>query len=260
MIKLVASDVDGTLLPEGTADMDPELYEIIRKLQARGIVFVAASGRQMPSVKNVFVPVKDEIYFISNNGGYVTYGDEELVCNTFEQGLAREIIEYIRTIPGAFYLVTTPDSDYTDCQDTEMIERMKKGYRLSVSQVEDVMQKLDRLVKICLFLGDQDAAQVALPAKEIFGERAQVTAAGDHWVDFTALGSEKGHAITALQGRLGVTREETMAFGDNNNDIGMLLCAAESYAVAGARAEVKEAASHTLTPEQTVLDILRTLL
>ena len=45
MIKLIASDVDGTLLPEGTADLNPELYDVILKLKEKGIVFAAASGR-----------------------------------------------------------------------------------------------------------------------------------------------------------------------------------------------------------------------
>ena len=71
MIKLVASDVDGTLLPEGSSDMNPELYDVIRRLKEKGIVFAAASGRQMNSVRRVFRPVLDDVYFISNNGGYV---------------------------------------------------------------------------------------------------------------------------------------------------------------------------------------------
>ena len=44
MIKLIASDVDGTLLPEGTADLNPDLYDVILKLKETGIVFAAASG------------------------------------------------------------------------------------------------------------------------------------------------------------------------------------------------------------------------
>ena len=39
MIKLIASDLDGTLLKEGTMDINPEIYDIIRKLKAKGIVF-----------------------------------------------------------------------------------------------------------------------------------------------------------------------------------------------------------------------------
>ena len=46
MIKLIASDLDGTLLKEGTMDINPEIYDIIRKLKAKGIVFAAVSGRE----------------------------------------------------------------------------------------------------------------------------------------------------------------------------------------------------------------------
>ena len=43
MIKLVASDVDGTLVPDGTFEIDPEIYDVIKKLKEKGITFVAAS-------------------------------------------------------------------------------------------------------------------------------------------------------------------------------------------------------------------------
>ena len=46
MIKLVASDVDGTLVPDGTFEINPEIYDVIKKLKEKGITFAAASGRQ----------------------------------------------------------------------------------------------------------------------------------------------------------------------------------------------------------------------
>ena len=58
MIKLIASDLDGTLLKEGTMDINPEIYDIIRKLKAKGIVFAAVSGREYDSIERVFAPVK----------------------------------------------------------------------------------------------------------------------------------------------------------------------------------------------------------
>ena len=57
MIKLIASDLDGTLLKEGTMDINPEIYDIIRKLKAKGIVFAAVSGREYDSIERVFAPV-----------------------------------------------------------------------------------------------------------------------------------------------------------------------------------------------------------
>ena len=69
MIKLIASDLDGTLLPEGTPDIDPDIYEVIRDLQKAGVTFVAASGRNYESVMSVFGCMEQEITVISDNGG-----------------------------------------------------------------------------------------------------------------------------------------------------------------------------------------------
>ena len=45
MIKLIVSDVDGTLVPDGSPDLDPEVFDIILKLREKGMQFVVASGR-----------------------------------------------------------------------------------------------------------------------------------------------------------------------------------------------------------------------
>ena len=60
MIKLIATDMDGTLL-DSQGNMDDEIYDIIEKLKEMGIRFVAASGRQLMSLKKRFVPVDDVI-------------------------------------------------------------------------------------------------------------------------------------------------------------------------------------------------------
>lgn len=48
MIKLIVSDVDGTLVPDGSPDLDPEVFDIILKLREKGMQFVVASGRRGP--------------------------------------------------------------------------------------------------------------------------------------------------------------------------------------------------------------------
>ena len=71
MIKLVASDVDGTLVPDGTFEINPEIYDVIKALKEKNITFVAASGRQYASLKKLFAPVADQILYIPDNGGFV---------------------------------------------------------------------------------------------------------------------------------------------------------------------------------------------
>ena len=66
MIKLVASDLDGTLLLNGAQQLPEEIFPLIRELKKLGILFVAASGRQYPNMRRLFDPVADEMAFICN--------------------------------------------------------------------------------------------------------------------------------------------------------------------------------------------------
>ena len=68
MIKLIASDLDGTLLQNGAQELNPEIYDLILALKERGIHFAAASGRQYASERNLFKPIADEISYIAENG------------------------------------------------------------------------------------------------------------------------------------------------------------------------------------------------
>lgn len=54
MIRLIVSDIDGTLTEDGGSRLDPELYEVILKLKSQGIYFAAASGRHSASIEYIF--------------------------------------------------------------------------------------------------------------------------------------------------------------------------------------------------------------
>ena len=61
MIKLIASDLDGTLLQNGAQELTPRAIRLIREITQKGIHFVAASGRQYDNERRVFDEIKDEI-------------------------------------------------------------------------------------------------------------------------------------------------------------------------------------------------------
>ena len=67
-IKLIVTDIDGTLGPVSTDRINEEYYEVIAKLQDRGIIFGAASGRPCDALERLFAPVKDRMFFLSDNG------------------------------------------------------------------------------------------------------------------------------------------------------------------------------------------------
>ena len=85
MIKLVVSDIDGTLLEDGGHELNPELFEVILKLREKGMQFAAASGRQWASIEQVFDPIKEKIFYLSDNGAYVGCHGRQLTGKGYPQ-------------------------------------------------------------------------------------------------------------------------------------------------------------------------------
>ena len=78
MIKLIVSDMDGTLLDENHIIND-EFWTLFAKLSEKGIIFVAASGRQYHNLANIFQRIKEDIYIVAENGTYVVHQEQELL-------------------------------------------------------------------------------------------------------------------------------------------------------------------------------------
>ena len=100
--RLIACDVDGTLLPEGQAVLAPETISLIERLLDAGIVFVPASGRQHPNLLRVFAPFIGRIPLVAENGTIAFLEDEPVFRATMDMGLAHEVIgdaNYVVRIP-----------------------------------------------------------------------------------------------------------------------------------------------------------------
>ena len=135
MIKLIASDLDGTLLKEGTMDINPEIYDIIRKLKAKGIVFAAVSGREYDSIERVFAPVKDDIYFIAGNGGIISYQGEIIEKMAIPADILKEVVEYVRAQEGASFMTAGSAQAYVERADQAFVKKLREGYKLHVNEV-----------------------------------------------------------------------------------------------------------------------------
>ena len=78
MVRLVAADMDGTLL-DSRKRLSPEFMPMLEKLKANGVHFVVSSGRQYYNLLNHFEDLRDRIVFLSENGARVTYRDLNLL-------------------------------------------------------------------------------------------------------------------------------------------------------------------------------------
>ena len=238
MIKLIASDIDGTLVHDGTHELNPELCDVILQLKEKGIQFAAASGRQWASIEDLFDPIKERIFYLSDNGAYVGCHGRNLFLNTIDRGLVIQLIQEIRKRPELEVMVSGPDYAYMDTKDEEFADWMINGYKFQVKRVEDLTKVDDQFIKISAYKkhGVQEATE---SLREQFGDRLKMTISGDMWMDCMAIGVSKGQAIKILQESLEIKPEETMVFGDQLNDLEMIRQAYYSFAVANARPEAK---------------------
>ena len=76
MIKLIATDVDGTLVKDSSREVCGEYIDIIKKLTDLGIYFMVASGRQYGSIRRMFERAERELLYIAENGAHIIMNGE----------------------------------------------------------------------------------------------------------------------------------------------------------------------------------------
>ena len=241
MIKLIASDIDGTLVTEGSHELNPELYDVILKLRARGIQFAAASGRQWLSIESIFGPIKEKVFYLSDNGAYVGCHGRSLFINTIDRKTVMDMVQDVRNMEGLDVLLSGPDVIYAETDNQEFLDWIINGYRFHVKRVEDLTKVDSEFIKISVYRKTDVEAHTRI-LREKYEDSLKITIAGDMWMDCMKPGINKGQAVKLLQDSLGIKPEETMAFGDQLNDVEMLKQAYYSFAVGNAREEVKAAA------------------
>lgn len=241
MIKLIVSDIDGTLVRDGDNVLNPDYFQEILRLRAKGIQFAAASGRQWHSIERIFDPVKEKIFYISDNGAYVGCHGRNLFLTPIERQLALMIVQEIRSHEELDVVLSGPDVVYVETKSQELVHWLVDCYRFEVKQVPDVTKVPDEIIKVSAYK-KHGVEESTKDIREKYRDQLKITISGDMWMDCMATGVNKGAAIQMIQESLDILPEETMAFGDQLNDLEMMGKAYYSYAIGNARPEVKAAA------------------
>ena len=151
MIRLIASDLDGTLLQNGAQVLSPEIFKLIPALKKKGIHFIAASGRQYANLRRLFALLQDEISYIAENGSLCVHEGKVVSSGQIDRGLANEIILDARHQPDCSLLYSSPKKCYVEKGNDRLYDHIKNHVRYDVEMVED-LTTLDALclkVAIC---------------------------------------------------------------------------------------------------------------
>jgi len=243
MIKLIVSDMDGTLVDDKKR-IDPKIYDILPKLKKNGTRFIVASGRQYPSLQKFFADHSEDVVIIAENGAFVNDDGKELYASVMEKDLVHRCLDEIEKLEDIEPLLCGKYYSYTTHQTTaDFMASEKFQYRM---QVVDDLKNVDAdIIKISLvdLQTDRDMENNCSTLKDVFGEETEIAISGVNCMDIVNKGVSKGAAIAVLQEKWGISKEETMAFGDNFNDVEMLQQAEYSFAMAHAHDEVKQHAN-----------------
>ena len=243
MIKLIASDLDGTLLHNGAQKLTPRAIELIHELTQKGVHFVAASGRQYDNERRLFSEIKDEISYIGENGSICIHQGKVISRGIIADDLACRIIDEVKKSPNFDILISREDA----C----LIEDNHEAF---VNHIVNVMQNTTKIDDTKVIM------QYLEHLQEMFGAEIKVVTSGNIWIDFIAPGTNKGAALSNLMKLFHVKPEECMAFGDQYNDLEMLELVGHSYAMSNSAPGVSYYADEVTDSVEDVLeDVLASL-
>ena len=250
-LRLAAVDMDGTLLDDDK-NFPPGMDELLDQMDARGVTFAPASGRQVWTLIDMF-PGRPGMTVIGENGGIVMRDGVEVSSSPVDGGLVMcgKQFAYVERADDRFVDGVMPYYHRTKRVDDQIaiIDGIEAG------EIDDAIVKLAVFV-----LGPVEALAEATLAN--FADTHQYAISGANWADLQIRGVDKGSAVRDLQRFLGVERSQTAVFGDAGNDLSMMSEGDLSFAMANASQDVVEA-SRFIAPsnnEAGVAQVLRALL
>ena len=256
MIKLAISDLDGTLLTP-QRQLPENTFEIIGKLKAKGILFGAASGRQLQNLLDIFSPVANDMIFISENGGLAYYKGEILFCEALTAEQTAKALATVRAAEGLYPLLCAPECAYYGDTFPPFVEHVNDSYTHTKFADLDDIARSQPVCKIAVYdtLGAEKNGAAILPEKLT---ELRVIQSGMDWLDLSTKSANKGSALAFILKKFGVSPDECMAFGDHMNDYEMLCTCSHPFVPENAYYKLKELFPHEI-PSNKDFGVIRKL-
>lgn len=239
-VKLIVTDLDGTLL-NSKHEISDVFFELFKALKVYNILFVAASGRPHYSMVEKLSKIKDDIIIVSENGGLGIKKDELFLSNPIEGNDFKELSNLIKDLKETHAVFCAREKAYIISKSSILLDLLKEYYP-KYNLVSDALEINEPVYKVALF-HEVSSERFIYPQVKHIENRFKVKVSANHWVDISQNKANKGHAVATIQETYNIKPEETMVFGDYNNDIEMLKLAKFSFAMENAHPDVKAVAN-----------------
>lgn len=245
MIKMVATDIDGTIL-RGDFGFSPAVKECIKDLCARGIKVVLVTGRMHCAAMCLAKELGINTPIVSYQGGMIKENskDGEVYYNKYlAPDYARKIIVWARE--NNIHLNLYMDDVLYVEQDNEIIRRYTEAryINFSVSPFDEL--KLEKINKI-LAIDYDSAARVSGWVEYLTKEYPElyIVTSTPYFCEISHPEAKKSTAVEFLCREWGLKKEEVLTIGDQNNDIELLKAGGIKVAMGNATEELKTYADY----------------
>lgn len=250
-IKIVATDMDGTLLdPRGQLDL-PRLEKILDKLDHRGVRFVIATGNEVHRMRQLLGHLAERVVLVVANGARIFENNELLQAQTWDDAMVDRALAYFKgrecqdqfvvtAMNGGFVKEGTVFTELDKFMTPEMIEKLYQRMNF----VDEFDPNLfGGVLKMSMVVGEERLDSVLQEVNDLFDGRVRAVSSGYGCIDILQDGIHKAWGLVELLKRWNLKPEQITAFGDSENDIEMLELAGISYAMENAEEAVKRVAT-----------------
>lgn len=250
-IRVIATDMDGTLLdPKGQLDL-PRLEKILDKLDQCDIRFVIATGNEVHRMRQLLGHLAERVVLVVANGARIFENNELIQAQTWDDAMVDRALAHFKgrecqdqfvvtAMNGGFVKEGTVFSELDKFMTPEMIEKLYQRMNF-VDEFDSSL--FGGVLKMSMVVGEERLDSVLQEINDLFDGHVRAVSSGYGCIDILQDGIHKAWGLVELLKRWNLKPEQIMAFGDSENDIEMLELAGISYAMENAEEAVKRVAT-----------------
>lgn len=243
-IKLIASDMDGTLLDEN-GQVPPETFDLILALREHGVRFVASSGRRYDRLCDFFSPVKDRMDFVASNGAQVFADGVQIDREVYSHLAIRRLAKTVAMFPNMHLALFDRTKSYLLDDEDKFVREVDKDLP-NVERIYELPSPQVSIIKASIFCDDGNVMDNAYVLQRELGGLFTFAPSGSSYIDAMQPGISKASGIAQVMEYHGIDVSEVMAFGDAMNDYEIIRFVGTGCAMANGRPALRAVADRVI--------------
>ncbi|HFI0037594.1 TPA: Cof-type HAD-IIB family hydrolase [Streptococcus suis] len=269
MIKLIATDMDGTFL-DGQGSFDRKRFSrVLEKLEEKQIPFVIASGNGMGRLLQLCQGFEDRLIFVADNGAHVYLNGKTMIRRAIQQEEVEAILHFFEgRWADVCLMLSNEENIYMQAgaglpfegTDLPIEPAQMAAFQSRVTYLDDLSAYpiSEPIYKVGLWVPEARVESITEGFNQAFQGNLVAVTSGYGSIDILPQGIHKAWGLEQVLTCLDIEPEQVMAFGDSDNDIEMLNYVGYSYAMENATDKVKAVAKY-MAPSHLEAGVLQVI-